>query len=88
MAASRTGAGAFAGQSIYAPSYTFFPFGIPSLIGNPTRYNVDSKALYVIDTANWQDTVILNGGVRYDGYNSAIVEQHTIGQGQLGFHQL
>ena len=56
-------------QSIYAPNYTFFPFGIPSLIGNPTRYNVDSKALYVMDTANWQDTIILNGGVRYDGYD-------------------
>jgi catecholate siderophore receptor len=31
--------------------------------------NVDSKALYVMDTANWQDTIILNGGVRYDGYD-------------------
>jgi catecholate siderophore receptor len=61
--------GSFQNQSIYAPSYTFFPFGIPSLIGNPTRYNVDSKALYVMDTANWQDTIILNGGVRYDGYD-------------------
>ena len=61
--------GSFQGQSIYAPNYTFFPFGIPSLAGNPVRYNVDSKAFYVIDTANWQDTIILNGGVRYDGYN-------------------
>src|SRR3954447_11617134 len=63
------GTGSYAGQSIYTPNYTFFPFGIPSLIGNPTRYNVDSKALYVMDTANWQDTIILNGGVRYDGYD-------------------
>src|SRR6478735_4422091 len=61
--------GSYQGQSIYAPNYTFFPFGIPSLVGNPTRYNVDSKALYVMDTANWQDTIILNGGVRYDGYD-------------------
>jgi catecholate siderophore receptor len=61
--------GSYQGQSIYAPNYTFFPFGIPSLAGNPVRYNVDSKAFYVIDTANWQDTIILNGGVRYDGYN-------------------
>jgi catecholate siderophore receptor len=65
-----TGAGALPGQSIYAPSYTFIPFStIPSLSGNPTRYDVDSKALYAVDTANWQDTIILNGGVRYDGYN-------------------
>jgi catecholate siderophore receptor len=61
--------GSFQNQSVYAPNYTFFPFGIPSLIGNPVRYNVDSKAFYVMDTANWQDTIILNGGVRYDGYD-------------------
>ncbi len=64
------GNGALAGQSIYFPTYTLLPFNnVPSLIGNPTRYNVDSKALYVMDTANWQDTIILNGGVRYDGYD-------------------
>jgi catecholate siderophore receptor len=65
-----TGTGALPGQSIYAPSYTFIPFTtIPTLGSNPTRYNVDSKAFYVLDTANWQDTIILNGGVRYDGYD-------------------
>ena len=65
-----TGNGALLGQSIYAPAYTFLPFNtIPSLTGNPTRHNVDSKGLYVLDTANWQDTVIVNGGVRYDGYH-------------------
>jgi catecholate siderophore receptor len=64
------GNGALAGQSIYYPTYTLLPFNnVPSLIGNPTRYNVDSKALYVMDTANWRDTIILNGGVRYDGYD-------------------
>jgi catecholate siderophore receptor len=36
--------------------------------GNPTRYNVDSKSVYLIETANWQDILILNGGLRYDGY--------------------
>jgi catecholate siderophore receptor len=64
------GNGALQGQSIYAPGYTFHAFPtLPSLSGNPTRYNVDSKAFYVMDTANWQDTIILNGGVRYDGYD-------------------
>jgi catecholate siderophore receptor len=64
------GNGALAGQSIYLPTYTLLPFtNVPSLIGNPTRYNVDSKAVYVMDTANWQDTIILNGGLRYDGYD-------------------
>ncbi|MBR0751751.1 TonB-dependent receptor [Bradyrhizobium jicamae] len=76
LASEAAGAGAFnpngslPGQSIYFPTYTFTAFNtLPSLSGNPTRYNVDSKALYVIDTANWQDTIILNGGVRYDGYD-------------------
>lgn len=62
--------GALPNQSIYAPGYTYSlgPFN-PVLTGDPTRYNVDSKALYVLDTANWEDTIILNGGVRYDGYD-------------------
>ncbi len=65
-----SGNGALPGQSIYAPSYTLIPFtAAPSLSGNPTRYNVDSKSVYVIETANWQDTIILNGGLRYDGYD-------------------
>jgi catecholate siderophore receptor len=65
-----TGTGALPGQSIYAPAYTFIPFGtVPSLGTNPTRYDVDTRALYVTDTANWEDTIILNGGVRYDNYN-------------------
>jgi catecholate siderophore receptor len=65
-----SGNGALANQSIYLPTYTFAPFNnVPSLIGNPTRYNVDSKAVYVTDTANWQDTIIVNGGLRYDGYD-------------------
>ena len=78
LAATPPGNGSLQDQSIYAPNYTFFPFGIPSLVGNPIRYNVDSKALYVMDTANWQDTIILNGGVRYDGYDLRSSEQHAI----------
>ena len=65
-----TGNGALAGQSIYAPAYTFAPFNtLPILGGDPTRYNVDSKAFYVLDTANWEDKIIVNGGIRYDGYD-------------------
>ncbi|QQO12272.1 TonB-dependent receptor [Bradyrhizobium diazoefficiens] len=62
--------GALPNQSIYAPGYTYSPGPFnPVLTGDPTRYNVDSRAFYVLDTANWEDTVILNGGVRYDGYD-------------------
>ncbi|MCP3469290.1 TonB-dependent receptor [Bradyrhizobium sp. CCGUVB1N3] len=64
-----TSTGALPGQSIYAPGYTFSsgPFN-PVLGGDPIHYNVDSGALYVLDTANWEDRIIVNGGVRWDNY--------------------
>jgi catecholate siderophore receptor len=47
-----------------------FPFAnAPQRSNNPTNINVDTKAVYAIHTANFQDIVILNGGVRYDDYN-------------------
>jgi catecholate siderophore receptor len=64
-----TSNGAVSGVNLYSPQYTYAPFGIPSLLGNPTRYGVNTSSVYVMDTANWQDTIIVNGGVRYDGYN-------------------
>lgn len=36
---------------------------------NPTYITVDTKSTYLIETANWNDVVILNGGVRYDDYD-------------------
>jgi catecholate siderophore receptor len=41
----------------------------PQRSNNPTFINVDTKSAYVIETANWNDVVILNGGLRYDDYN-------------------
>ena len=67
--ASFTSNGAVSGVNLYSPQYTYAPFGTPTLAGNPTRYGVNTSSVYVMDTANWQDTVILNGGIRYDGYN-------------------
>ncbi|OKO71832.1 TonB-dependent receptor, partial [Bradyrhizobium sp. NAS80.1] len=64
-----TSTGAVTGVNLYAPQYTYIPFGIPSLAGNPTRYGVNTSSVYLMDTANWQDTIIVNGGIRYDGYN-------------------
>jgi catecholate siderophore receptor len=65
-----TSNGAVSGVNLYSPQYTYIPFSnTPSLTGNPTRYGVNTNSVYVMDTANWRDTVILNGGVRYDGYN-------------------
>ena len=70
--------GALPGQSIYAAatlslrSRTFRRWAEirPAI-------NVDSKAFYVMDTANWEDTIILNGGVRYDGYDSGAHRRTT-----------
>lgn len=79
-----TSNGAVTGVNLYAPQYTYIPFStLPSLVGNPTRYGVNTSSVYVMDTANWQDTIILNGGVRYDGYsqsastNSAWLKQNN-----------
>jgi catecholate siderophore receptor len=67
--ASFTSNGAVSGVNLYSPQYTYAPFGTPSLAGNPTRYGVNTSSVYVMDTANWQDTIIVNGGIRYDGYS-------------------
>lgn len=65
-----TSNGALSGINLYSPQSTYIGgFGSPSLTGNPTRYGVNTSSVYVMDTANWQDTVIVNGGIRYDGYN-------------------
>ncbi|RED42070.1 catecholate siderophore receptor [Rhodopseudomonas thermotolerans] len=41
----------------------------PQRAYNPTYITVDTKSAYLIETANWNDVVILNGGVRYDDYD-------------------
>ncbi|TQF40604.1 TonB-dependent receptor [Bradyrhizobium sp. UNPF46] len=65
-----TSSGALPLQNMSWPGYTYSsgPFN-PVLGGDPTHYNVDSGAVYAMDTANWEDTIIVNGGVRYDKYN-------------------
>lgn len=65
-----TGTGSLAGVSAFNPQFTNLPFGIPSgLSGLPTKITVDTKSVYVMDSANYNDLLILNGGVRYDDYN-------------------
>jgi catecholate siderophore receptor len=53
--------------NLYLPP-TFLPFGQPYLTGNPTRIAVDTASGYLIETADYQNTVIANAGVRYDDY--------------------
>ena len=41
------------------------PFGTnPQLLGLPTTVAVDTKSVYVLDTANYNDVLFLNGGIR------------------------
>lgn len=63
------GSGSLAGQSIFNPAYTNLPFNTsPSLNGNPSVITVDTKSVYAIQTSNYNDFIILNGGLRYDDY--------------------
>ena len=54
--------------SVTNPPHTALGAGTIALAGNPLRYDVDTNAVYVMDTANYKDFIILNGGVRYDDY--------------------
>ena len=62
--------GSDSGISIYNPQDTFAPFGAtPTLTGYPTKIAIDTTSGYLIDSANYHDFLILNGGVRLDDYN-------------------
>ena len=52
--------------SIHVPAIQCEP---TSLTGLPTKIAIDTTSAYLIDTANYNDFVILNGGIRYDDYN-------------------
>ncbi|WP_246725313.1 TonB-dependent siderophore receptor [Beijerinckia sp. L45] len=63
------GAGSVGGQSIFTPPNNI-PFGTkPQITGNPNIIPVSTKAGYVTDTANYNDFIIGNAGVRYDDYS-------------------
>jgi catecholate siderophore receptor len=62
--------GTFALQvPVNAPPNFLTGFQTPVLAGNPTVRTVDTKSGYAIHTANYQDLVIVNGGLRYDDYS-------------------
>jgi catecholate siderophore receptor len=64
------GKGSDSGVSIYNPQDTFAPFAAtPMLTGMPTKIAIDTTSGYLIDSANYHDVLILNGGFRYDNYN-------------------
>ncbi|WP_454618501.1 TonB-dependent receptor [Bradyrhizobium cenepequi] len=64
-----SGTGSVSGVSVFNPQYTFLPFGpTPGLSGRPTKIGIDTTSGYLLDTVNYNDLVILNGGIRYDNY--------------------
>ncbi len=75
LASEAVGAGAFSGSgslsnvSVYSPPNLLGGFGAPVLNGTPTVIPVDTKSVYGIETANYHDFIILNGGLRYDDYD-------------------
>jgi catecholate siderophore receptor len=65
-----TGSGSLTGVSIFDPQNNLIPFNSPPRqVGNPTIIPVDTKSVYLIETADYNDFIILNGGIRYDDYH-------------------
>ena len=54
--------------SAYKPYNYIFGAKQSVLTGNPLRYKIDTNSAYVVDTANWNEVVIVNGGLRFDDY--------------------
>ena len=71
-------------SGIFGPN-NLLPFNgfSPTLTGNPQITTVDTAAGYVIHTANYNDFIIANGGVRYDDYtvtsrnNTGFITAHS-----------
>jgi catecholate siderophore receptor len=66
-----TSTGTINNANIFGPQYTFFQpqGGSPQWTGLPTRTAIDTQSVYAMDSANYNDKIILNGGVRYDNYD-------------------
>jgi catecholate siderophore receptor len=61
--------GSIPGVNIFSPQFTDAPFNAnPQLTGFATNVGVDTRSVYVLDTANYNDVLFLNGGIRYDNY--------------------
>jgi catecholate siderophore receptor len=75
LASEAIGPGAFSGTgsltnvSVFSPPNTLGGFGSPVLNGTPTTIPVSTNSVYGIETANFRDFIILNGGLRYDDYD-------------------
>jgi catecholate siderophore receptor len=61
--------GSYGPVSVLSPPNALTGFGAPSLMGTPTVIPILSKSGYMLETANYQDIILLNAGVRFDQYN-------------------
>lgn len=74
-----TPSGSPTGVSVFAPQDTYLPGKALALAGLPTKIGIDTVSGYVMDSANYRDLLILNGGFRYDNYKI-----NTSGYGTVG----
>ncbi|MBW7967975.1 TonB-dependent receptor [Bradyrhizobium sp. BR 10289] len=74
-----TPSGSPTGVSVFAPQDTYLPGKALALAGLPTKIGIDTVSGYVMDSANYHDLLILNGGFRYDNYKI-----NTSGYGTIG----
>jgi catecholate siderophore receptor len=70
--------------SVTNPTNYIYSSSHPTLGTNPLNYRVTTSAGYVMDTANYRDIVILNGGVRYDDYTISAANNTSSRQAQSG----
>ena len=75
-------AGSATNVSVFAPPNFVTGFAQPSLTGDPTIIPVDTKSVYLINTANFRDIVLLSGGIRYDDYTITAFDH----EGSVGNH--
>jgi catecholate siderophore receptor len=62
------GSGTIQNVSVFNPPNQIPFTGTPALTGNPTVVPLQTSSVYLMQTANYRDFIILNGGVRYDDY--------------------
>ncbi len=75
-------AGSATNVSVFSPPNFTTGFGTPALTGDPSIVPVETKSVYLIDTANYRDVVLLNGGVRFDDYTVRAYDH----EGSVGDH--
>jgi catecholate siderophore receptor len=63
------GSGSLLNVPVFGPPNTIPFTGDPMLTGDPVVVSVDTQSLYLMQTANYRDFIILNGGIRLDAYD-------------------